>query len=113
MTYSEMLPIMEEVKQKCAVIRDGLENSKLLLLCSGQSSPCLDLSRVNQNLIHHVHRKRVDLVIIEGMGRAIHTNLSAKFNCESIRLAVIKNKWLGQRLGGDVFSVVFKYETCA
>ncbi|KAL3848608.1 hypothetical protein ACJMK2_019457 [Sinanodonta woodiana] len=54
--------------------------------------------------------KQVDLVILEGMGRAIHTNFYAAFSCEVLKVAVLKNKWLAQRLGGDMFSVIFKYE---
>lgn len=42
--------------------------------------------------------------------RAIHTNLLAKFKTEVLKLAVIKNGWLANRLGGDVFSVVCSYE---
>ena len=38
--------------------------------------------------------------------RAVHTNYDAKFTSESIKLAVIKNRWLAQRL----YSVVFRYE---
>lgn len=52
-----------------------------------------------------------DLLIIEGMGRALHTNLHAKFKCETLKLAIVKNKWLANRLGGDTFSVICKYET--
>lgn len=43
------------------------------------------------------------------MGRAIHTNFDAAFSCEALKVAVIKNRWLANRLGGDMFSVVFKY----
>jgi hypothetical protein len=35
-------------------------------------------------------KMEVDLIIIEGMGRAIHTNLMAKFKTDSLKLAVIK-----------------------
>lgn len=52
----------------------------------------------------------VDLLIIEGMARALHTNLNAKFKCETLKLAVIKNRWLANRLGGDTFSILCKYE---
>ena len=51
-----------------------------------------------------------DLIVIEGMGRAIHTNFEAAFKCDSLKVAVLKNRWLAQRLGGDMFSVVFKFE---
>ncbi len=54
--------------------------------------------------------RKVDLLVLEGMGRAIHTNLYAKFNCECLKVAVLKNRWLAERLGGEMFSVVFKYE---
>ena len=40
---------------------------------SGQGSPCLDLRRVSDTLADAT--VGTDLVIIEGMGRAIHTNL--------------------------------------
>lgn len=51
-----------------------------------------------------------DLIVIEGMGRAIHTNFEALFKCDSLKVAVLKNRWLAKRLGGDMFSVVFKFE---
>lgn len=59
-----------------------------------------------QAMLHY----KVDLVVIEGMGRALHTNLQAKFKCDCLKLAVIKNRWLAQRLGGDIFSVLCKFE---
>lgn len=52
----------------------------------------------------------VDLIVIEGMGRAVHTNLDARFTCDSLKIAVIKNTWLANRLGGKMFSVICKYE---
>lgn len=54
---------------------------------------------------------KTDLIILEGMGRALHTNLNAKFKCDTLKLAVIKNKWLANRLNGDIFSIICKYET--
>lgn len=71
------------------------------------SSAC---SRLDKELATVVRERRTDLVVIEGMGRAIHTNYYARFSCESLKMAVIKNSWLAERLGGKLFSVVFKYE---
>ena len=51
-----------------------------------------------------------DLVVLEGMGRAIHTNYTAAFSCEALKIAVLKNDWLAARLGGKMFDVIFKYE---
>lgn len=42
--------------------------------------------------------------------RAVHTNFNAKFTRECLKLSVLKNDWLSQRLGGRTFDIVFKYE---
>lgn len=55
-------------------------------------------------------KHNVDLVVIEGMGRTLHTNLYAKMKCECLKLAVVKNRWLALRLGGDMYAVICKYE---
>lgn len=73
------------------------------------SSPASS-SRLDKVLAMVVRERNTDLVIIEGMGRAIHTNYHAMLSCESLKMAVIKNSWLADRLGGKLFSVVFKYE---
>jgi len=110
MTYGEMVSLLREASKEHLWLGSSLQDHSLKLAATGQGSPCLDLSRVSQDLINLVTQMGTDLVIIEGMGRAIHTNLYAKMKSEVIKLAVIKNKWLAQRLGGDVFSVVFSYE---
>ena len=61
-------------------------------------------------LAEEMASEAVDLIVLEGMGRAIHTNFTTRFSCESLKVAVLKNRWLAQHLGGDMFSVVFKYE---
>lgn len=49
----------------------------LYMVANGQGSPCLDLRRVPDILAGAA--AGADLVIIEGMGRAVHTNLRTKF----------------------------------
>ncbi|KAK2566673.1 4'-phosphopantetheine phosphatase [Acropora cervicornis] len=66
-------------------LRAAYDEKRLVPMESGIGSPCLDC-------------------------RAVHTNYDAKFTCESIKLAAIKNRWLAKRLGGDMYSVVFRYE---
>ena len=59
-------------------------------------------------LLKFQFQKRAEISLI--FFRAIHTNYDANFTCDSIKMAVIKNRWLAERLGGDMYSVVFKYE---
>ncbi len=70
----------------------------------------IGFSRIDAGLAQLMESSGVDVVVIEGMGRAIHTNFHAEFKCESLKIAVLKNEWLASRLGGDVFSVIFKYK---
>lgn len=65
---------------------------------------------VETELCEAVVANDVDLLVIEGMARALHTNLNAKFGCETLKLAVVKNEWWAKRLGGDTFGIICKYE---
>ena len=49
------------------------------------------------------------------MGRAIHTNFNAKFKCDCLKVAALKNQWLAERFGykengSKKFPVIFKFE---
>lgn len=55
----------------------GPSGAKLFVVANGQGSPCLDLSRVPNMLADAT--VGCDLLVIEGMGRAVHTNLRATF----------------------------------
>ena len=51
-----------------------------------------------------------DLVVLEGMGRGIETNLYAHFVCDSLKLGMIKHPEVAQCLGGRLFDVVCKFD---
>ncbi|XP_050525416.1 4'-phosphopantetheine phosphatase [Daktulosphaira vitifoliae] len=108
-THSELKVLLRYTSSICPIIAKGLERNSLKSMETAQSGPCLDLSRIGRELANELNS--VDLIVLEGMGRAVHTNLDAQFTCDSLKLAIIKNRWLAKRLGGDMFSVVCKYET--
>lgn len=68
------------------------------------------ISTLSTGLCTEMKVRGVDLIILEGMGRALHTNFNACLAVDSLKLAVVKNAWLAQRLGGPLFSVIFIYE---
>ena len=53
---------------------------------NGSGSPCINLSTVPKDLVNHLEEHGCDLIVLEGMGRAIHTNLQAKFNIGKISI---------------------------
>ena len=75
---------------------------------NGSGSPCIDLARLHHRLVAEC--ADADLVVLEGMGRAVHTNLHACFSADSLKLAMIKNQWLAQCLGGGIYDVVCKFD---
>ncbi|PNF40290.1 hypothetical protein B7P43_G05770 [Cryptotermes secundus] len=109
-THSELVMLLKQAAAVCGVIRSALNAGTLIPMETAQAGPCLDLSRLNLDLANAMSSQGVDLIVLEGMGRALHTNLEALFTCECLKIAVIKNRWLATRLGGDMFSVLCKYE---
>ncbi|XP_014615545.1 PREDICTED: pantothenate kinase 4 isoform X1 [Polistes canadensis] len=109
-TYPELVVILQDAAKISKVIKKALKENRLLAMETGQAGPCLDLSRLNLDLCLAMVKHNVDLIVIVGMGRTLHTNLYAKMKCECLKLAVIKNRWLAERLGGDMYAVICKYE---
>lgn len=109
-TYPELVVTLRDASKVCRVIRHALKENRLIPMETAQAGPCLDLSRLNLDLCLAMVKHNVDLIVLEGMGRTLHTNLYAQLTCECLKLAVIKNRWLALRLGGDMYSVICKYE---
>ncbi|KDO68376.1 hypothetical protein CISIN_1g017689mg [Citrus sinensis] len=67
----------------------------------------IDLTAVSQELAYLA--SDADLVILEGMGRGIETNLYAQFKCDSLKIGMVKHPEVAQFLGGRLYDCVFKY----
>ena len=102
------------------VVKEAFKSKRLFVIETGSASPCLDLSRINVALAELIETTGVDLIILEGMGRSIHTNYDASFKCDCLKAAVLKNEWLANRFGfknqkdisieNKKFPVIFKFE---
>ncbi|VEL36762.1 unnamed protein product [Protopolystoma xenopodis] len=91
-------------------VAKALKERRLILAETGQASPCIDLRLLASNLVKLVTREQVDLIVLIGMGRAVQTNLYARFSVDCLKVAVLKNAWLANRLGGQLFNVIFSFE---
>ncbi|XP_023931530.1 pantothenate kinase 4 isoform X2 [Lingula anatina] len=109
-TYSEVIILAKRVAAISETISRALAEERLVIMESGQASPCLDLRYISYDLSMKIRDMAADLIVLEGMGRSVHTNYSTAFSCEALKIAVLKNRWLANRLGGDMFSIIFKYE---
>ncbi|GLJ23706.1 hypothetical protein SUGI_0449170 [Cryptomeria japonica] len=108
-TYTELVEIISMVKE----VKDGKEYilgvdaNNLLVVNSGSDLPVIDLSYVSPELAYVAND--ADLVILEGMGRAIETNLYAQFKCDSVKLGMVKHPEVAEFLGGRLYDCVIKY----
>jgi type II pantothenate kinase len=111
-TYEELVELIEQINddQADATLQTAWQNGELQVVPSGNWAPLIDFRRVSPELVDVVQREQVDLAVIEGMGRALETNFKARFTCETLKLAMIKDQGVAQALGAAMFDLVFKYE---
>ncbi|KAL9231782.1 hypothetical protein vseg_006958 [Gypsophila vaccaria] len=105
-TYTELFEIISKLKDENGQLM-GVDTANLFIANSGNDLPVIDLSNVSQELAYLA--SDADLVIMEGMGRGIETNLYAEFNCDSIKIGMVKHPEVAEFLGGRLYDCVFKY----
>ncbi|RYR77508.1 hypothetical protein Ahy_A01g001993 isoform B [Arachis hypogaea] len=89
--------------------KEKLPSVPLMVVENGCGSPCIDFRQVSSELA--AAAKDADLIILEGMGRSLHTNLYAQFKCDALKLAMVKNQRLAEKLvQGNIYDCVCKYE---
>ncbi|XP_004495429.2 damage-control phosphatase At2g17340-like [Cicer arietinum] len=105
-TYPELIEIISKLKDEEGNLL-GVSTSNLFIANSGNDLPIIDLTKVSPELA--CHASDADLVILEGMGRSIETNLYAQFKCDSIKIAMVKHPEVAEYLGSRLYDCVIKY----
>ncbi|MDB0053424.1 type II pantothenate kinase [bacterium] len=117
-TVDELRDVVLLAAEKCDILAGALHGEesnegtfgKLTVCASGSGSPCIDFRRTSQELCESA--EGVDLIVLEGMGRAVHTNYAAQFQCDTLKLAMLKNARLAERLfHGRIYDCICKFET--
>jgi len=109
-TYEELVQVVSKIKH---VSEDGKETffgvdaSQLMVVNSGSDVPVMDLSSISPELAYAA--EDADLVVLEGMGRGIETNLYAQFKCDSLKIGMVKHKEVAEFLGGRLYDCVIKF----
>lgn len=109
-THQELTGLIDRVAQFDPVISEARADKRLRLIASGNGAPLIDLSRLSPELVQAVEQDLPDLVVLEGMGRAIESNFDARFTCDALKIAMVKDPGVGQKLGGEVYDLVFRFE---
>ncbi|ORY42350.1 fumble-domain-containing protein [Rhizoclosmatium globosum] len=107
-TCYELDGILAEIALTDFVIGGAIKARTLKVIGTGSASPCLDLRYVDAEL--GVECADADLVVIEGMGRAIHTNFYVKFSVDCLKIAVFKNPQVAEDLGASMYDGIRIFE---
>ncbi|KAJ3064126.1 hypothetical protein HDU98_000142 [Podochytrium sp. JEL0797] len=107
-TCYELDGILAEISKLDPAVEHAIKVRKLKVIGTGSASPCLDLRRINEELANEC--REVDFVVIEGMGRAIHTNFDAKFSVDCLKIAVFKNPQVAEDLGASMYDGIRIFE---
>lgn len=109
-TYDELVQVISKVKTISADGKEtffGVDSQQLMVVNSGSDLPVIDLSHISPELAYAA--EDADLVMLEGMGRSIETNLYAQFKCDSVKMGMVKHKEVAEFLGGRLYDCVIKF----
>jgi type II pantothenate kinase len=106
-TTDEVIDVVEQLAGVDGDLAALIDGQMFEVVSTGSGIPLIDLSEVSDEL--NATAADADCVILEGMGRAVESNLDATFSVDCIRLAVLKDAVVAQRSGGELYDCVCKY----
>jgi type II pantothenate kinase len=110
-TIPELKRVVAEVCGLDKTFADLVKNGVVTMVPSGGGAPLIDLSRVSDEC--NEAARDADLVILEGMGRSVESNFEAAFDCDCLKLALLKDQAVAERIRGKLFDAVCRFEAVA
>jgi uncharacterized protein with ATP-grasp and redox domains len=108
MTHGELVELLPRVQAIDPVLDGLVKAERIAALNSGGDAPLIDLGNVHED----VNREAAgtDLVILEGMGRALESNFEATFKVDALKICMIKIEIVAARHGGRNFDTVCRFD---
>lgn len=103
----ELRDVLERAAKSDARLAGYLSSGFLSVVDSGCENPLIDLAAVTPAC--NEAARDADLLILEGMGRAIETNYDTPFTCDAIHIAMIKNPLVAAHIGCRMFDLVVRF----
>jgi uncharacterized protein with ATP-grasp and redox domains len=108
MTVTECRAVIKALAQDDETLRFLLDTKRLQVIGSGGKYCQINFSRVSERCARATDG--VNLLIIEGMGRAIESNYLTRFTCPTLKIAMLKDEWEAEKLGGKLYDLICKFE---
>jgi type II pantothenate kinase len=96
-----------EVRELWPRLPSVIRNLPVQIVSTGTGDPLIDLSAVSSEL--NEAAADADLVVLEGMGRGVESNLSADLTCDRLNLAMLKDEMIAAHVGGTLYDCVCRF----
>jgi type II pantothenate kinase len=111
-TQEELLSLFTRVstspRVEDQVLCSAAESGQLSVVSTGSDLPIIDLSQVSAGIVEAA--RDADLVVLQGMGRAIESNLNAKFATAVLKMGVVKHPEVALCLRGNLGDPICKFQ---
>lgn len=107
-TTTELRGVMDTLSTHDPTLAAMWQEGMIQVCGTGNGIPLIDLSGVSDELNRHA--ADADLLVLEGMGRAVESNWHIPFTVDTLKIALLKLEPVAQRLGGTIFDAVCRYE---
>ncbi|MFH1748011.1 MAG: ARMT1-like domain-containing protein [Planctomycetota bacterium] len=105
-TAPELMALIPCIARLDPTIESALTQGTLKLIASGNDTPLLDLASISDQCA--AAARDIDLLILHGMGRGIESNFTARFRCDVLTTAIIKDPAVAQYVGGQLNDCVLR-----
>ncbi|QDZ19193.1 damage-control phosphatase [Chloropicon primus] len=112
-TADELVALFTKLGKGAPRVRDQVlcshcESGNLRVVSSGSDLPIIDLSELSASVV--AEAEDADLIVLQGMGRAIESNLNATFSTAVLKMGVVKHPEVALCLGGKLGEPICKLE---
>lgn len=109
-THDELVALVARAATADESLAAGLSQGALAMVTSGNGLPLIDLRAIGRELRDEIARHPPDLVVLEGMGRAVESNWNARLRADTLKIAMLKDASVARHLGGNLYDVVLRFE---
>jgi uncharacterized protein with ATP-grasp and redox domains len=106
-TIDELNAALARLRPHDADLARLLDAGRITTVASGCGAPLIDLTDLSDECV--AATRGADLLILEGMGRGVESNRHAKFLCDALHIALIKDPFVARHIGVCLFSPALRF----
>jgi uncharacterized protein with ATP-grasp and redox domains len=107
-TWSELRDVLNRLAGIDPVLARLTAQDRLTTVANGCGTPLIDLANISNDCDEAARGS--DLIILEGMGRAVESNYHVRLTCDTLKIALLKDVAVARRLGGTLYDQVCRFE---